>query len=52
MSTEETYSWRAIYQEQKEDNNKLHNKIKMLKDKNKQLLNYFNMSNVVNPDQE
>lgn len=24
----------------------------MLKDKNKQLLNYFNMSNVVNPDQE
>jgi|LakMenEpi03Aug12_release.lakeMendotaPanAssembly.Ray.scaffolds.fasta_scaffold526889_1 hypothetical protein len=28
------------------------NKIKLLKDKNKQLLNYFNMSNAVNPDQE
>lgn len=52
MSTEETYSWRAIFQEQKDENSKLNSKIKMLKDKNKQLLNYFNMSNVVNPDQE
>ena len=24
----------------------------MLKDKNRQLLNYFNMNNVANPDQE
>ncbi len=52
MVTEETNSWRVLCEEQKDESRKLNNKIKMLKEKNKQLLNYFNMSNVVNPDQE
>ncbi len=52
MATEETNSWRVLCEEQKDESRKLNNKIKMLKEKNKQLLNYFNMSNVVNPDQE
>ena len=52
MATEETLTWRLLFQEQKEENIRSVAKIKTLKDKNKQLLNYFNMSNVVNPDQE
>jgi len=52
MSTEESLVWRTHYDDIKLENTKLNTKVKMLKDKNKQLLNYFNMSNAVNPDQE
>jgi hypothetical protein len=52
MSTEETLVRRTQYDDIKLENTKLNIKVKMLKDKNKQLLNYFNMSNAVNPDQE
>jgi len=52
MSTEESLVWRTQYDEIKLENTKLNTKVKILKDKNKQLLNYFNMSNAVNPDQE
>ena len=52
MSCEESNSLRVLFQEIKEENVKHNSKIKTLKEKNKQLLNYFNMSNVVNPDQE
>ena len=52
MATEEAWGWRMRFDECREENLKLLGKIKMLKDKNKQLLNYFNMSNLANPDQE
>jgi hypothetical protein len=52
MATEESEGWRVLFQEQKEESGRLQSKIKLLKDKNKQLLNYFNMSNVVNAEQE
>lgn len=40
-----------MWREKKEENTKLNNKIKILKEKNKQLLHSFNFSMVVNPDQ-
>ena len=52
MASEEAWGWRMRFDECREDNSKLIGKIKMLKEKNKQLLNYFNMSNLANPDQE
>ena len=41
-----------MWRDQKDENQKLLNKIKILKEKNKQLLHSFNFSMVVNPDQE
>jgi hypothetical protein len=52
MSSEETIGWRFRFEEEKNEKERAMNKIKILKEKNKQLLNYFNLSNVVNPDQE
>jgi hypothetical protein len=52
MATEEVLSWRGKFLEEREEKDRCISKIKLLKDKNKQLLNYFNMSNAVNPDQE
>jgi hypothetical protein len=43
--------WKLMWKEKKEENTKLNNKIKILKEKNKQLLHSFNFSMVVNPDQ-
>lgn len=52
MASEEATGWQGCVQEQREERERAVAKIKLLKEKNKQLLNYFNMSNAVNPDQE
>lgn len=44
--------WKDLWKDKKDENQKLVNKIKILKQKNKQLLHSFNFSMVVNPDQE
>ena len=52
MSSEECRQWKDMYIVKNQDNIKSINKIKILKEKNKQLLHSFNFSIVVNPDQE
>ena len=52
MSSEESRQWKDMYIVKNQDNIKSINKIKILKEKNKQLLHSFNFSIVVNPDQE
>lgn len=52
MQGEEMIGWKAMWKERKEEAHRLGNKIKILKEKNKQLLHSFNFSMVVNPDQE
>ena len=52
MQAEETIGWKNHWREKKDETIKLINKIKILKEKNKQLLRSFNFSMAVNPDQE
>jgi hypothetical protein len=52
MQYEEMIGWKNLCRERKEENQKLSNKIKIIKEKNKQLFHSFNFSMVVNPDQE
>lgn len=52
MQCEETIGWKSLWKDRKDDTVRLNNKIKVLKEKNKQLLHSFNFSMATHPDQE